>query len=78
MNHLRRIISLLLVLVLCFGLISCVSAAEADTPGADTQTNLTEAEETVPTAPRIPSPRKNRPRKQNRSRKNPMRPPMCR
>ena len=32
MNHLRRIISLLLVLVLCFGLIPGVSAAEADTP----------------------------------------------
>ena len=50
MNHLRRIISLLLVLVLCFGLIPGVSAAEADTPGTDTQTEATEAEETVPTS----------------------------
>lgn len=37
----RRIISLLLVLVLCFGLIPGVSAAEADTPGTDTQTEAT-------------------------------------
>ena len=44
MNHLRRIISLLLVLVLCFGLIPGVSAAEVDTPGTDTQTEATEAE----------------------------------
>ena len=50
MNHLRRIISLLLVLVLCFGLIPGVSAAEADTPGTDTQTEATEAEETVSTS----------------------------
>mgnify|MGYP005891144779 FL=1 len=50
MNHLRRIISLLLVLVLCFGLIPGVSAAEADTPGTDTQTEATGAEETVPTS----------------------------
>ena len=50
MNHLRRIISLLLVLVLCFGLIPGVSAAEVDTPGTDTQTEATEAEETVPTS----------------------------
>ena len=50
MNHLRRIISLLLALVLCFGLIPGVSAAEADTPGADTQTEVTEAEETASTS----------------------------
>ena len=50
MNHLRRIISLLLVLVLCFGLIPGVSAAEVDTPGTDTQTEATEAAETVPTS----------------------------
>ena len=50
MNHLRRIISLLLVLVLCFGLIPGVSAAEADTPGTDAQTEATEAAETVPTS----------------------------
>lgn len=49
MNHLRRIVSFLLVLVLCFGLIPGVSAAEADTPGADTQTEAAEAEETTPT-----------------------------
>ena len=36
MNHLRRIISFLLVLVLCIGLVPGVSAAEVDTPGADT------------------------------------------
>lgn len=50
MNHLRRIISLLLVLVLCFGLIPGVSAAEVDTPGTDAQTEVTEAAETVPTS----------------------------
>ena len=55
MNHLRRIISLLLVLVLCFGLIPGVSAAEADTPGADIPTDVTEetapptTEDTTPT-----------------------------
>ena len=46
MNHLRRIISLLLVLVLCFGLIPGVSAAEVDTPGTDIPTDVTE--ETAP------------------------------
>ncbi len=55
MNHLRRIISLLLVLVLCFGLIPGVSAAEVDTPGADIPTEVTEetapptTEDTTPT-----------------------------
>ena len=55
MNHLRRIISLLLVLVLCFGLIPGVSAAEADTPGADIPSDVTEetapptTEDTTPT-----------------------------
>ena len=49
MNHLRRMVSFLLVLVLCFGLIPGVSAAEVDTPGADTQTEATETEETAPT-----------------------------
>ncbi|MGM9605878.1 MAG: collagen binding domain-containing protein, partial [Oscillospiraceae bacterium] len=48
MNHLRRMVSFLLVLVLCFGLIPGVSAAEVDTPGADTQTEATETEETAP------------------------------
>ena len=42
-------VSFLLVLVLCFGLIPGVSAAEVDTPGADTQTEATETEETTPT-----------------------------
>lgn len=42
MNHLRRIISLLLALVLCFGLIPGVSAAEVDTPGAETQAVITD------------------------------------
>lgn len=41
-------VSFLLVLVLCFGLIPGVSAAEVDTPGADTQTEATETEETTP------------------------------
>ena len=55
MNHLRRIISLLLVLVLCFGLIPGVSAAEVDTPGTDIPTDVTEEtasptmEDTTPT-----------------------------
>ena len=49
MNHLRRMVSFLLVLVLCFGLIPGVSAAEVDTPGTDTQTEATETEETTPT-----------------------------
>lgn len=42
-------VSFLLVLVLCFGLIPGVSAADVDTPGADTQTEAAEAEETTPT-----------------------------
>lgn len=42
-------VSFLLVLVLCFGLIPGVSAAEVDTPGADTQTETAETEETAPT-----------------------------
>lgn len=42
-------ISFLLVLVLCFGLIPGVSAAEVDTPGADTQTEAAETEETAST-----------------------------
>ena len=46
MNHLRRIISFLLVLVLCIGLVPGVSAAEVDTPGADIPTEATE--ETAP------------------------------
>ena len=55
MNHLRRIISLLLVLVLCFGLIPGVSAAEVDTPGTEIPTDVTEetapptTEDTTPT-----------------------------
>ena len=55
MNHLRRIISLLWVLVLCFGLIPGVSAAEVDTPGTDIPTEVTEetapptTEDTTPT-----------------------------
>ena len=55
MNHLRRIISLLLVLVLCLGLIPGVSAAEVDTPGTEIPTDVTEetapptTEDTTPT-----------------------------
>ena len=55
MNHLLRIISLLLLLLLCFGLIPGVSAAEVDTPGADIPTEVTEetapptTEDTTPT-----------------------------
>ena len=55
MNHLRRIISFLLVLVLCIGLVPGVSAAEVDTPGADIPTEVTEetapptTEDTTPT-----------------------------
>ena len=45
----RRLLCLVLALVLCFGLIPGVSAAEVDTPGADTQTEATETEETAPT-----------------------------
>ncbi len=54
MNHLRRMVSFLLVLVLCFGLIPGVSAAEVDTPGADTQTEATETEETTPATEELP------------------------
>src|SRR5574344_1879581 len=60
MNHLRRIISLLLVLVLCFGLIPGVSAAEVDTPGTDIPTDVTEetapptTEDTTPTEETLP------------------------
>lgn len=46
-------VSFLLVLVLCFGLIPGVSAAEVDTPGADTQTEAAE-EETVSSNESIP------------------------
>ena len=46
----KRITAFSIALVLCFGLIPSVSAAEVYTPGADTQTDLTEAEETVPTS----------------------------
>lgn len=46
MNHVR---CLLLVLILRFGLIPGVSTAEVDTPGADTQTEAAETEETAPT-----------------------------
>ena len=48
-TNVRRLLCLLLVLVLCFALIPGVSAAEVDTPGADTQTEATETEETTPT-----------------------------
>ena len=47
-TNVRRLLCLVLVLVLCFGLIPGVSAAEVDTPGTDTQTEVTEAEETAP------------------------------
>ena len=47
MKHLRRMISLLLVLILCFGLVPGVSAAEADTPGANTEPESTQAVETA-------------------------------
>ena len=49
-TNVRRLLCLVLALVLCFGLIPGVSAAEVDTPGTDTQTEATEAEETVPTS----------------------------
>ena len=48
-TNVRRLLCLVLALVLCFGLIPGVSAAEVDTPGADTQTEATETEETTPT-----------------------------
>lgn len=60
MNHLRRIISFLLVLVLCIGLVPGVSAAEVDTPGADIPTEVTEetapptTEDTTPTEESAP------------------------
>ena len=47
-TNVRRLLCLVLALVLCFGLIPGVSAAEVDTPGADTQTEATETEETTP------------------------------
>ena len=47
MKRLRRMISLLLVLILCFGLVPGVSAAEADTPGANTEPESTQAGETT-------------------------------
>ena len=46
----KRITAFSIALVLCFGLIPGVSAAEVDTPGTDTQTEVTEAAETVPTS----------------------------
>ena len=46
----KRITAFSIALVLCFGLIPGVSAAEVDTPGTDAQTEATEAEETVPTS----------------------------
>ncbi|MBO5171239.1 MAG: hypothetical protein J6B70_10940 [Oscillospiraceae bacterium] len=49
-TNVRRLLCLVLVLVLCFGLIPGVSAAEVDTPGTDAQTEVTEAAETVPTS----------------------------
>ena len=60
MNHLRRMVSFLLVLVLCFGLIPGVSAAEVDTPGADIPTEVTAetapptTEDTTPTEESVP------------------------
>lgn len=48
-TNVRRLLCLVLALVLCFGLIPGVSAAEVDTPGTDTQTEATETEETTPT-----------------------------
>jgi len=55
-------ISFLLVLVLCIGLVPGVSAAEVDAPGAENQTEAAEAEETLPptteetTTPEEPTP----------------------
>ena len=77
-TNVRRLLCLVLVLVLCFGLIPGVSAAEVDTPGTDTQTKATEAEETVPTTTEDTQPTEEPPRKQNRGRNHPMLPPMCR
>ena len=54
-TNVRRLLCLVLVLVLCFGLIPGVSAAEADTPGTDIPTDVTEetapptTEDTTPT-----------------------------
>lgn len=45
----KRITAFSIALVLCFGLIPGVSAAEADTPGTDTQTEAAETGETTPT-----------------------------
>ena len=45
-KHIQRMVSLLLVLILCIGLIPGVSAAETDTPGMPTEdTTPTQAEE---------------------------------
>ena len=41
-TNVRRLLCLVLVLVLCFGLIPGVSAAEVDTPGTDIPTDVTE------------------------------------
>lgn len=49
MNHARRMICLLLVLFLRFRIIPGMSTAEVDTPGANTQTEAAETEETAPT-----------------------------
>ena len=54
-TNVRRLLCLVLVLVLCFGLIPGVSAAEVDTPGTDIPTDVTEetapptTEDTTPT-----------------------------
>ena len=52
----KRITAFSIALVLCFGLIPGVSAVEADTPGTDAQTEVTEAAETVPTSTEDPQP----------------------
>ena len=47
-KHIQRMVSLLLVLILCIGMIPGVSAAETDTPGASTEdTTPAQAGETV-------------------------------
>ena len=54
-TNVQRLLCLVLALVLCFGLIPGVSAAEADTPGTDIPTDVTEetapptTEDTTPT-----------------------------
>ena len=47
-TNVRRLLCLVLALVLCFGLIPGVSAAEVDTPGAENLTEAAETEETLP------------------------------